>query len=128
MDAAIRDVVENHRREVGAVSVHVTLGDNATADRLAKSLAEARRQTRLYDAFREEEKRRAEVRRLRKLLQRIWALARLGDNAAIASAAGLVPDVALVDDLHEMAAHRARIGEALPEGLQDWLDAHPLKG
>lgn len=128
MDAAIRDVIENHRREVGAKSVHVTLGENATAEGLAESFAEVRIQTGLYDAFREEEKRRAEVRRLRKLLQRIWGLAHRGDNKAIATATSFVPDVVLLEDLHEMAARRNGRGEALPEGLQDWLDAHPLEG
>lgn len=127
MNAEIRDVIEAHRQAVGAESVHVTLGENATPEGLAKAFADIRVQTGLLDAFRPEERAQAEVKRLRKLLRKVDGLARAGNTSAIISAVDLVPDVVMDADLHFMADQRRKRGEELPEGLQDWLDAHPLK-
>lgn len=128
MNAEIRDVVEAHRQAVGAKSIHVTLGDGATAEGLAREFEQIRAQTGFLDAFRPEERSRAEVRRLRDLLRKIDRLARAGDASAIVSAVDFVPDVVMDVDLHFMAAQRQKRGEDLPEGLQEWLESYPLEG
>lgn len=127
MNAEIRDVIEAHRLAVGAESVHVTLGDGATAEGLARSFDEVRAQTSLLNAFSAEERLEAQVARLRKLLRKIDRMARGGDCGSIIRAVDMIPDVVMVDDLHCMAGERRKRGEPLPEGLEEWLKAHPLK-
>ena len=115
------DVLEEHRRSIGAEKVHVTLGPDATPERLRGALADLRARSEAYGSFTEAERLAAEVARLRKLVSRLGDLA--GDTrrgaderlSEISDLTDMVADVDLDEDMAFMAAERRKRGEPLPE-------------
>ena len=121
------DVIEDHRVAVGAASVHVSLGPEATPENLALELERLRQEGDLFASFTVEEQLGAQVARLRSLLDSIDQLARQGDTGAIISAVDMVPDVDMVDDIGFMAEARRKRKQELPAGVGDYLERYKAR-
>lgn len=118
------DVIEDHRVAIGAASVHVSLGPEATPENLAVELERLRRECDLFASFTVEEQLGAQVARLRALLDGIDRMARQGDTDAIISAVDMVPDVDMVDDIRFMAEARRKHDLEVPDGVDVYLVRH----
>lgn len=98
-------VIEAHRQAIGASSVHVTLGPEATPEGLSQVLSDLRVQMDHYVSFPEALRRGAEVHRLRKLLDEISRTASDPSRSeadrlrAIVDMTDMVPDVDLDLDI-----------------------------
>ncbi|MCW3782911.1 hypothetical protein [Defluviimonas salinarum] len=114
------DVIEEHRKAVGADKVHVSLGDEATPEGLRDVLAKTRVIGSRYAAYTDAEKAEAEVARLRDELRKIRVMtgnAELSPDERLDKIfflADMVPDVDLDKDIAWMEAERRRKGIALP--------------
>ena len=124
-DRTFDEVIEAHRRAIGATQVRVSLGPEATPDGLASALEGLRRTGALYASFTELEREQAKVHRLRGVLSQISRLTttpfeglapeevqrRMSEIFALTD---MVPDVDLEGDIAWMQAERERRGEPLP--------------
>lgn len=115
MGLSFEDVIEEHRSTIGAKSVNVFLGDEATPERLAAELARQRRYHAVFDSFTKAEQLQAHLARLDEILRKVARLARAGDTEAIVSELDMIPDVDFYEDLGQMIAAREKRGELLPE-------------
>ncbi|WP_411839671.1 hypothetical protein [Paracoccus sp. ME4] len=122
MTKTFEDVIEAHRLAVGARKVHVTLGPEATPERLEECLAKARHHAAVFGSFRLEERQAAFIARLRKTLRKIDRLARTQDYGGILVLTDMIVDVDQAQDLRHMAAAREKRHEPLPDGASEMLD------
>lgn len=124
-DRTFDEVVEAHRRAIGASQVRVSLGPEATPDGVAAALEGLRRTGAVYAGFSELERERAKVHRLRGVLRKVCGLTTSPIEgltpeedrrrmSEIFSLTDLVPDVDLEGDIAWMRAERERRGEPLP--------------
>lgn len=106
------DVIEEHRQAMGASSIHVSLGPEATPEGLQAVLAGLKAKGELYGSFSEAERRAAEVHRLRGLIDEISKTARNPDFAPearlrqIIDMTDMIPDVDLELDIEFMTQAR----------------------
>lgn len=106
------EVIEEHRQAMGASSIHVSLGPEATPDGLKDVLAALKVQGEIYGSFSEAERRAAEVHRLRTLITEISRTAANPDVSPearlrqIADMTDMIPDVDLDLDIAFMTEAR----------------------
>lgn len=106
------DVIEEHRQALGASSVHVSLGLEATPESLRAVLAELNAKGEIYGSFSDAERRAAEVHRLRGLIDEISKTAANSDLAPearlrqILDMTDMIPDVDLELDIEFMTKAR----------------------
>lgn len=121
MTKTFEDVIEAHRLAVGAGSVHVTLGPEATPEKLEESFARVRKDAAAYNAFSVEERQEAFIARLRGTLGKIDHLARQKDHDGILRLTDMIVDADFVEDTRFLAKAREKRGLPLPDGVAEVL-------
>lgn len=79
-DKTYDEVIEEHRLEVGAKAVHISLGPEATPEKLRDELSKQRDIFREWDAFPELLRAQAEMAQLKARLRRLGKLSQIHIN------------------------------------------------